>query len=310
MSLAPDHQRRWISVGVRAPTTAARIGGSGFAAAVEVAVPFLPDAKRWFARHTPAARLQSVGFRLTPGGTHLARTLMLAELGQVLAAASDPSPDEVSALVVDQNILQKRTGSGRRLSLRHLRGLYGLGAPPPILRAMIALWGRAGEGRPMLAILAALAREALLRDSAEIVLAAPIGAPMRASELAALFERRYPGRYTPKMLRSLSRNCASSWTQSGHLKGNARKERSRPSISPAAAAYAALLGSLAGFGGPALLASPWLAVLDRSDGEALTLLRKAEADGLLRLRAGGDVIEIEVRRHMAAALGISELADD
>jgi hypothetical protein len=112
------------------------------------------------------------------------------------------------------------------------------------------------------------------------------------------------------MLRSLSQNCASSWTQSGQLNGKVRKERARPSISPAAAAYAALLGSLAGFGGPALLASPWLAVLDRSDGEVLTLLRKAEAHGLLRLRAGGDVIEIEVRRHMAAALGVPELADD
>ncbi len=161
----------------------------------------------------------------------------------------------------------------------------------------------------MLALLAALARELLLRDSAEIILSAPLGTPVRASELAALFERCYPGRYTPKMLRSLSRNCASSWTQSGHLRGKVRKERSRPAVSSAAAAYAALLGSLAGFGGPALLACPWLAVLDRSEGEVLALLKKAEALGLLRLRAGGDVIEIEIRRHMAAALGIPELAD-
>jgi hypothetical protein len=237
--------------------------------------------------------------------------MMLAELGLVLQADPHPGSDDVGSLVLSQNILQKRTGAGRRLSLRHLQELYGLGGiPPPISRAMMALWVRAGEGRPVLAVLAALAREVLLRESAEIVLAAPLGAPMRASELAAFFERRYPGRYTPKMLRSLSQNCASSWTQSGHLKGKVRKERSRPSISPAAAAYAALLGSLAGFGGPLLLASPWLAVLDRSDGEVLTLLRKAEAHGLLRLRAGGDVIEIETRRHMAAALGVPELADD
>jgi hypothetical protein len=70
-----------------------------------------------------------------------------------------------------------------------------------------------------------------------------------------------------------------------------------------------LLGSLAGFGGPVLLACPWVGILDRSEAEVLVLLRKAEADGLLRLRAGGEVIEIEIRRHMAAALGIPELAD-
>ena len=130
-----------------------------------------------------------------------------------------------------------------------------------------------------------------------------------ASDLAALFERHYPGRYTPKMIRSLSQNCASSWTQSGHLKGKVRKQRTRPVVSPAVAAYASLLGSLAGFGGPVLLASPWIGVLDRSEAEVLALLRKAEGDGLLRLRAGGDVVEIEVRRHMAAALGIPDLAD-
>jgi hypothetical protein len=66
------------------------------------------------------------------------------------------------------------------------------------------------------------------------------------------------------MFGKISRNCASSWTQSGHLEGRVRKVRTRPAISPAAAAYAALLGSLAGFGGPALLASPWIVVLDRS----------------------------------------------
>lgn len=235
---------------------------------------------------------------------------MLTELGHVLNTDLYPGRDDVGSLVLLQNILQKRTGSGRRLSLRHLRELYGIGETPPlILRVMMALWARAGEGQPVLAILAALAREMLLRDSAEIILAAPVGALVHTPELAALFERRYPGRYTSKMVRSLSQNCASSWTQSGHLKGKVRKERSRPSVSPATAAYAALLGSLAGFGGPALLACPWLAVLDRPDGEVLTLLRKAEAEGLSRLRAGGDVIEIEVRRHMAAALGVPELAN-
>ena len=287
MGSAPDHQRRWISVGVRAPTTAARIGGSGFAAAVEVAVPFLPDAKRWFARHTPAARLQSVGFRLTPGGTHLARTLMLAELGQVLAAASDPSPDEVSALVVDQNILQKRTGSGRRLSLRHLRGLRH--------RAWRATTDPASDDRP-------------------------VGAPAKGGRCWRSLRRWRARRCCATAPRSswrrlLARRCVHpNWRHSSNAaipaatrpkccvpcREIARRRGHNPGISRGRRAksgralrsrrrprrYAALLGSLAGFGGPALLASPWLAVLDRSDGEALTLLRKAEADGLLRLRAG------------------------
>jgi hypothetical protein len=105
--------------------------------------------------------------------------MMLSELGLVLQADPHPGSDDVSSLVLSQNILQKRTGAGRRLSLRHLHELYGLGGiPPPISRAMMALWVRTDEGRPVLAVLAALAREVLLRDSAEIVLAEPPGAPI------------------------------------------------------------------------------------------------------------------------------------
>jgi hypothetical protein len=265
--------------------------------------------RSWFAASVELAELQSLGFRLAPGGAHLARTLMLADLGRLLTPTSDLSRDGLNTLVLDQNVLHKRTGSGRRLSLRHLRELYALGVAAPISRAMVALWAKAGDAQPVLALLAALAREPLLRDSAQSILSEPLGSVVGAADLADFFERRYPGHYTSKMLRSLSQNCASSWTQSGHVKGKVRKERTRPVVSPPVSAYAALLGSLAGFGGPALLASPWLAVLDCSKVELLALLRKAEGDGLLRLRSGGDVIEVEVRRHMAAALEIPELAD-
>jgi hypothetical protein len=265
---------------------------------------------RWFAEQAAETELGARGFRLAIGGAHLARTLMLAELDRLLAAVPDSGLQNLNALVIDENLLNKRTASGRRLSLRHLRELYGLDASTPISSAMVALWASAGDGQPVLALLAALSREPLLRDSAELILPEASGALVTGAELAAFFERRYPGRYTLKMLGSLSRNCASSWTQSGHLKGTIRKERARPAVTPVVAAYAVLLGALAGFGGPALLASPWIMVLDRSQSEVLSLLRIAEAKGMLRLRVGGDVVEIEVRRHMAAALEIPELADN
>ena len=50
---------------------------------------------------------------------------MLAELGLVLQAGPHPGSDDVGSLILSQNILRKRTGTGRRLSLRHLRELYG-----------------------------------------------------------------------------------------------------------------------------------------------------------------------------------------
>jgi len=144
----------------------------------------------------------------------------------------------------------------------------------------------------MLTFLAVLAREALLRESAKIVLAAPVGARVRAADFAPSFEGRYSDQYTATMLAKISRNCASSGTQSGHLKGRVRKVLGKP----AAAAYAALLGSVAGFGGPALLASLWIGILDHSPAEVRGASQKGGEGWPPRLRAGGDVVEIEVKR--------------
>jgi hypothetical protein len=77
---------------------------------------------------------------------------MLADLRRVL----DAPPEEAEEAILKRNILHKRTGSGRRFALRHLRSLYGFDAPTPIMWAMTALWARAGDGLSIIALLAAL----------------------------------------------------------------------------------------------------------------------------------------------------------
>jgi hypothetical protein len=70
---------------------------------------------------------------------------------------------------------------------------------------------------------------------------------------------------------------------------------------------AALIATASGFGGPAILSSGWMMVLDLSPEQALDALRRAEAIGLARVRSAGDVTEISVRQPMATALGVPEL---
>ena len=250
-----------------------------------------------------------LGFRREPGGVHLSKTMMLAELTAVMNADTTGGPAELERAVVTDNVIGKPTGTARRLTFSRLNTLYGVSKALPVQAAMLGLWPRNASGRPMLALLCALARESLLRDSAGLVLTAPPAAPIRWPDLAARLEARHPGRYSPKMLKSLAQNCASTWTQSGHLAGKVAKRRAKAEPSPESAAYAALLGELAGFGGPALLHSPWMAVLDRSEGDILSLLRRAESAGLTRVRAGGGVVQISTRRPMAEVLGIPDLVD-
>lgn len=234
---------------------------------------------------------------------------MLTELRAVMDSVGGAPIAEVERAVVIDNVLGKSTGTGRRLALSRLNTLYGITKALPIQAAWLRLWPRAPSGRPLIALLCALAREPLLRDTAPVVLGAPVGTPIRWPDLAAMLQAQHPGRYSPKSMKSLAQACASSWTQSGHLRGRVAKRRSPAEPSPEVAAYAALLGELAGFGGPALLQSPWMAALDRSESDLLSLLRRAEAIGLTRVRAGGGVIQISTRRPMAEILEVPELAD-
>jgi hypothetical protein len=268
-----------------------------------------PPAATWFADEADEAESKLVGFRHEPGGVHLSKTMMLDDLSTVLQASEAGNSESVARAILDNNVLAKPTGSARKLALSRLNTLFGVVNPLPVQSVMLQLWRRSTTGRPVLALLCALAREPLLRDSAAVVLASPEGAALRWPEIAAALARRHPGRYSPKMLKSLAQNCASSWTQSGHLRGRVAKRRSRAEPSAEAAAYAALLGSLAGFGGPALLASPWMRVLDRAESDLITLLRRAEAQGLLQVRAGGGVVQIEVIRPMAQMTGVNALAN-
>ncbi len=231
--------------------------------------------------------------------------MMLRDLAALLNAQASTGETQAT-LVLDANALDKPTGSARRLTLARLRGLYGIGSALPLSQVLTGLWRLDPDARPMLALLCAVARDPLLRDSADVVLQAPVGAQVRWPLIAERLLSEHPDRFSPKMLKSLSQNCASSWTQSGHLQGRVVKRRARPRASPVSAAYAAWLATLAGFGGPALLDSPWLAVLDRSRDERLGLLRQAESLGLTRVRAAGEMVEIAVKQPLALTLRIPD----
>jgi hypothetical protein len=211
--------------------------------------------------------------------------------------------------VLQDNILGKPSFGARAAALYQLRQLYSVGAASPIGAVLQRLWGRDTAGRPTLALLCALARDPPLRAGAAAILDALLGEQVRWPAIAAAFEARHPGRLGEQSAKSLAQHAAASWTQVGFLKGTLRKERIRANTTPPTAAYATLIAQLCGFGGMQLLECRWLEVLDRPVEDRLALLRQAEGLGLARVRGVGDVLEIEVRRPLAEALGVSELVD-
>ena len=276
----------------------ARQGGS--IALAEPGNPF------WWGLRAEAHKLSSFGMKLSGGGAHQSKTMMFREL-EALMSSGASTAEEFRTAAIDENAMGKATNNTRRLTFGHLASLYGLLDRPPLTIVLLKMWPGDVQGRRLRALLVALARDPLFRETAPAITSGSVGQSMRYPWLQDALLAAFPERFSEKMLRSLAQNCASSWTQCGHLKGAVKKLRQRVMPTPETVAFAALIATTSGFGGPAILTSGWMKVLDLGPEQALDALRRAEAIGLARVRSAGDVTEISVRQPMAGALRVPEL---
>lgn len=240
--------------------------------------------------------MERAGFRFGARGTHGSRTIMLRELAELLAAVPpEATRDNYTLAIVDENALGKPTYTTRAASRQRLTELYGLDPRLAIFRVLRHLWRIDRDGRPLLAVLAALARDPLLRSTASPVLALAPGEELVRSRFASVIRAAVGPRLNDAVLDKVARNAASSWAQAGHLEGRVRKIRRRLAPTPAAAAMALWLGQLEGRAGLSLLDSDWAAVLDAPGRALLPAALDARRLGLIHARVAGNVVEIETR---------------
>ncbi len=235
----------------------------------------------------------AAGFVGEPGGVHTSKTMMLADLRHLLAACPvTATPEEYRAAVIDDNVLLKQTATTRYKTHKLLRQLYTLDLHVVLFRALRRLWDADDESQPLLALLCALARDPLLRATAEPIADTPVGQILTPEILAAQINDTFPGRYSGATVSTTGRNIASSWQQSGHLQGKFRKVRAQATAGPAATAYALLLGYLCNERGMALFTTPWARLLDAPPGALDAQAFAASQRGWLDYRRIGDIADI------------------
>ena len=199
--------------------------------------------------------------------------------------------DYLSA-IIERNALGKQTGANRKITAQHLSELYALEPTIPLFRVLRRFWQDDVPGRPVLALLCSLARDPLLRATAEPILAMTSGEELSRQKITDAIRAAVGTRLNDATLDKVVRNVSSSWTQSGHLRGRARKFRQLIRPTPLATAYALMLGYLEGLRGGRLFETNWTRVLDSSPGELRNIAAEAKRVSGLDLRAAGDVIEI------------------
>lgn len=223
--------------------------------------------------------------------------MMLAELRTLLAALPvDSTRADYAYAVIQSNCLGKSTAATRRLTNQRLGELYALDPSVPLFRVLRHLWHIDEQGRPLIALLAILARDPLFLATVESVISIPEGVEFQRSHMRHALRAIVGERLNDATLEKVLRNAASSWSQSGHLTGRTFKIRKLVQPTAAALAYALYLANAAGFHGEGLLANGWVQTLDCSVIRARELAMEAKRMGLIDLRIGGDVVEINLTR--------------
>ncbi|MBI4233817.1 MAG: hypothetical protein HY686_05190 [Chloroflexi bacterium] len=241
--------------------------------------------------------LESFGFKLTPGGVHAARTMMLNEITQLLALLGpSATADDYRRAVVQENALGKPTETSRVKTFRHLHDLYGLSPRMPLFAIYRELVGFDPQSLPLLSLLVAWTRDSLLRVTTPVILASALGATVVAAAWQQALREAFPGHYSSISIASIARNAASTWTQAGHFEGRGQKVRCQVQPRPASLALALLLSNVSGIHGEQAFSSPWCQLLDLTAVQARSLAVQAHREELINLRAIGSVVEIDFPR--------------
>ncbi|MCY4268708.1 MAG: hypothetical protein OXE80_00860 [Gammaproteobacteria bacterium] len=238
--------------------------------------------------------LSRFGFSFKRGGAHTSRTMMLEELGTLLAHVNQPdaSKADYRRAIVDENCLGKRSGKTRVLTCKHLVDLYSLDPSIAIFRVLLYCWHRDTGGQPLLALLCACARDPVFRSTAPFILQSPQGATIPRESLEEFIDGIEPGRFSKATLKSTAQNINSTWEKSGHLIGRANKRRSRARPTAGSVAYALYLGYLTGARGRGLFHTEYAKLLDCTLDRAIDLAEEASRKGWIVSNRIGEVIEI------------------
>ena len=237
--------------------------------------------------------LEHFGFRFGEKGAHTSRTIMVAELTALLKECTAATVRaDYTAAVVERNCLAKHTAATRKLTIQRLGELYSLDPSVTLFRTMRRFWDKDEKGRPLLALLLAMARDPLLRVTAPPILAMQPGQELGRQQITDALRLNVGERLNEDSLDKVVRNTASSWTQSGHLTGRSRKSRAKVKPTLFVVCYAILLGYLLGRRGSDLFETIWAKVLDSSPNELAFLAMDAKRYGLMDIKQSGGMFAV------------------
>lgn len=234
---------------------------------------------------------QRLNLNMPPQKTiHTSRTIMFAELEKVMDYSIESDKFQES---LDNNVIGKKSADGIKKTTKFLKLLYGFDTQSNQFKAFKYFWKIAeDEEKPIMALLFAIGNDYLLQESIPVVADTKIGDKVLIEKLELNIQSHYPNRYSPKTLRSMAQNIASSWKQAAFITGKVKNIRTQPDISCNVVTFAFFLAFLEGDRGDFILSGKWVKALFLPESKVRELAVEASKRDLLQYQYGGNVTSI------------------
>src|SRR5262245_3470508 len=137
------------------------------------------------------------GFREGTRSAHTSRTIMLAELRDLLDGRDGGATrEDYRSAILNENALGKATMSPRRNAFERLAETSALDPHVTLFRVFRHYWGLDAEGRPLLALLCAATRDPLLRVTSDPLLTLQAEEVVPPDLFPSVVEEATSGRYS------------------------------------------------------------------------------------------------------------------
>jgi hypothetical protein len=219
------------------------------------------------------------------------------------------STDAVRSLIVEENVLNKRTDVNRKKTLKKLTERYSLKRDNPVFAHFLTAYYTEvnSSQRALLGYLLLCANDLLVRRLSADWLAPRLardGTALATDDLVKHVSdvgQKVPAlaRWTPVTRLHVCQHYLGSVRDFGLAEGRVVKRSQRPYAGSRVLVYALQLGRLQGLKPLDLLASDWMRVLGLDLDTAITRMYQLNAEGLAKFRMAGHVAELTLLERIA-----------
>ena len=205
---------------------------------------------------------------------------------------------------MSNNVFGKKTESSIKKTSNYLTQLYGFKSDNLKFRCLEDYWLKYESGHNLLAFLFSVSKDYLLSESIDFVKSIKLKERASIEGFQNNIIKYHHDRFSPKTLRSVAGNIASSWKYAGYIEGKMKNLKVENKPTYQAVSFAFCMAYLDEFRGDYLFDHPSVKALDCDKSEIMLLLKDASDRDLLDFNKSGASLVVSFDKYLNNTLHV------